>query len=358
MVNLLVDNIIFEIQKIGGISIYWAELLRRLLSDSDFNLVFAGLPGNHNNYIFQNLLEECPQLKEIRTWKPFVNNRYLPLIYPTNKTPLVFHSSYYRSLYSPNSCQIVTVHDFMYEIFDKGLRRKVHTLQKRNAIANADVVICISQNTKKDLLHYFPEFSNKDIRVVYNGVSDNYYKANYSYNGRPYLLVVGNRVGCKNFEVTMRSYVSVLHENYDLVIVGKPLNEYESTILSPYLDSVKIFSGIPEEKLNELYNNASALLFPSTYEGFGIPIIEAMKASCPVITTTASCMKEVAGEAGIYLETISEEGMIDAVSILRNKNYVEEIKRKGLIQASNFSWDKTYRQVKDIYYEQYKKNFK
>lgn len=355
--KLLLDNIIFHLQKIGGISIYWKELLKRAISDSEVELQFISENREVDNYIYKELLSEVPELLNIPTIKSWINHRYLPLIPMKLQSNVIFHSSYYRALWNNKAKKVLTVHDFIYEHFDHGLKKSVHSFQKAVALLNADIVICISENTKQDLITLYPKFSEKDIRIIYNGVSNGYFPIKENkldkQNVRPYLLVVGNRVGCKNFGATMDAYINYLATDYDLIIVGKPLNEDERRTLKECLNQIKIMTGVSEDELNRLYNDAHALIFPSTYEGFGIPIIEAMKAGCPVITTKESCIKEVAGDGGVYMDSLDAKGIIDAVKRINNPQYRKERINSGLIHSSQFSWDKTYEKVKNIYRELY-----
>jgi mannosyltransferase len=353
--RLLLDNIIFDLQKVGGISIYWSQILSRAVKDTDIEV--TAIPGNNmgKNFTFAEMTHRFPEIAHIRQWMPAINNRYFPIIGKYNAPKQIFHSSYYRPYYGANTKKVVTVHDFMYELFDSGLRKRVHSTQKRISIDNAEIIICISENTKADLLKLYPQFVNKDIRVIYNGVSDAFhildnapYKA-----GRPYLLVVGNRVGCKNFGATMIAYSEYLYKYYDLVIVGKPLSENECKILGEHQKSIVVKNNVPEAELNYMYNNARALVFPSTYEGFGIPAVEAMKAGCPVITTTKSCMREVVGNAGVYMDSQDEYGIVNAVKRLENESFMKTTVQLGLQQSSKFSWDQTYNGVKKIYTELY-----
>lgn len=353
--QLLYDNIIFDLQKIGGISIYWKELIKHVMLDAEIELSFIQGKKQNQNFIYQTLVNDNPLINDIPHIRPFINNRYFPLIRLNKTSKVIFHSSYYRPFLDINSKKVVTVHDFIYEHFEKGLKKNVHAFQKKMALSNADIVICISENTKRDLISFYPKFKNKDIRVIYNGVSNNYFPIeNLTHSGqfeRPYLLVVGNRVGCKNFKNTIEAYRNYLVADYDLKIVGKPLTEEEKRLLMGCHDHIEIMNNVSEEKLNLLYNDAYALIFPSTYEGFGIPIIEAMKAGCPVITTEESCIKEVAGNGGVYMESLDAKGIIEAINRLNNKSYRNDIIANGLRHSSQFSWDKTYINVKNIYSE-------
>lgn len=350
--RLILDNIIFQLQKVGGISIYWKEIIKRALHDTDIELQFIAAPDGIVNFIYNEIINEEPVIKDIERISPILNHRYLPIILPKIKTPFVYHSSYYRPIWNSKAKSVTTIHDFIYEKFDHGIKKDVHSLQKRLSVSNSDIVICISENTKKDLLDIYPQYKNKDIRVVYNGVSEGYYPIkSVDTIVEPYLLVVGNRVGCKNFDTTISAFVDKLSKDFKLKIVGKPLTEEEQLKFGPALSRVEVISNVPEKELNKLYNSAFALIFPSTYEGFGIPVIEAMKASCPVITTTCSCMKEVGGNAAVYMENVNAESIIKAVERLKKDCFRQETIDLGIKQSAKFSWDKTYASVKNIYDE-------
>ena len=149
---------------------------------------------------------------------------------------------------------------------------------------HSDFIVCISENTKKDLCNFLPDIDERKVRVIYNGVSDDYCEndCNVEDIGMPfsknkYVVFVGSRVNYKNFELTVRS---VAKTPYNLLIVGSQLADKESVFLKSVLPDRQYYcTGFFKNKdLNTVYNNAAALVYPSIYEGFGIPIIEAQKA--------------------------------------------------------------------------------
>ena len=132
-----------------------------------------------------------------------------------------------------------------------------------------------------------------------------------------------------------------------LVIVGRPLAQEEITKLNG--TNYHVLSGVSTETLNILYNNAFCLLYPSLYEGFGIPVIEAQRAGCPVITGANSSIIEVIGEGGIALEKLNISNIIEAIQTLDKSSYRNDVIKKGLENAQRFSWDKTYEQTIKVY---------
>lgn len=220
--------------------------------------------------------------------------------------------------------------------------------QKKNAIKNADVIICISENTKSDLLRFYPEVAKKEIHVIYNGVSDDYYQIAQIEKDFTYLnfLFVGSRVFYKNFKFCI-DWLNTLDSSV-LHIVGGALSKWEQKYLDVKLPGRYVYHGmINNHKLNELYNKSTCLLYPSLYEGFGIPVLEAMRAGCPVIALNCSSLPEVCGSAGVLVDNLSFNDFNTALNtVLTNR---EELIRRGVLQASSFSWDRCYNQVKIIY---------
>ncbi len=347
--NLTLDNIIFSIQSGGGISAYWAGLISHLLCDPDMlpHCTFYEYSRANNNFFRKDL--NIPTEKIIRSHKAIGSNIERYLSCKCRKTPSVFHSSYYRvANTSKHIKQVVTVHDFTYEYFYKGLTKYLHIWQKKKAIALADTIVCVSENTKKDLLFFYPEVAQKEINVIYNGVSDDYYPIEQAGNKqkRPCILYVGSRVFYKNFKFCV-DWLSTLND-YILYIVGPALSEQEQKYLNIKLPARYIYYGmISNKRLNELFNEVICLLYPSSYEGFGIPVLEAMKAGCPVITLNNSSLPEVCGQAGIMIDRLDFDDFNIALNFISSNRAT--IVKNGIVHASIFSWEKCYNQTKAIY---------
>ncbi|CAM4109174.1 mannosyltransferase [Pedobacter westerhofensis] len=345
------DNIVFSLQKAGGISTYWSELITRLLRD-EIDVSFDEF--NHQNIVRSSFTIKADDIT-------FSNNRTLlferfkamPL--KNQNVPFVFHSSYHRITNNPNASQVTTVHDFVHEKFYKGIRRGLHLMQKKKVLKAADYVITVSENTKKDLLQFHPSIPEDRIKVIYNGVSTDFYpltEQDKQYlpetGSRPYLLYIGSREHYKNFEFTIR----LLREcpDFDLYIVGSPLLKKEINQLVQNIQGRwKHFNHITNFRLNQLYNMAFALIYPSNYEGFGIPLLEAMKAGTPFLALRNSSIPEVAGDAGVLVEA-AEVGLFkDALNYISDNSAT--LKEKGFAQADKFSWENCYQQTLSVYKE-------
>lgn len=351
---IVFDNIVFSLQKSGGISVVWYELLSRYLKKYQAHARFIDYDARDNIFRRQLVL---PPDKIISSDAAFLGlKRYLPVhIKPELSRPFIFHSSYYRTCSNKHAINITTVHDFTYEYFYSGLKKQIHCWQKYRAIRNSDYIICISENTKNDLLKFLPEIDEKKIRVIYNGVSDDYYpiKEEISvYLPLPlysYVIFVGSREKYKNFELTVNAIAS---SSYKLIIVGAKLSQEELNFLNSKIPGrYKEMGRVDNATLNILYNGAFALIYPSRYEGFGIPVLEAQKAGCPVIAYHSSSIPEIIGKTPLLLNELSTESIENCLNILTNNEIRKDIINKGLENSRRFTWDKMYQQVFDLYKE-------
>jgi len=345
------DNIVFSLQRAGGISTYWAELITRLQRDQ-IDVTFEEF--KHQNIVRNTFLINESALRT-RGSRYLLVERFKALKLPEQNLPFVFHSSYNRITNNRNAAQVTTVHDFVHEKFYKGIRRSLHLMQKGKVLRAAKQIITVSENTKRDLMHFHPAIPETNIRVIYNGVSEDFYpldeiqKVALSEAGkRPYLLYIGSREHYKNFKFT----VDLLKEvaDFDLYIIGSALLRTESQYLMQQVPGRwKHFDHINNQRLNELYNSAYGLIYPSLYEGFGIPLLEAMKAGVPFLALNNSAIPEVAGDAGILLEHADIDLFKDALHNLSSNRF--GLIERGYVQAAKFSWEKCYQETLSVYKE-------
>lgn len=353
--NIYYDNIIFSLQKSGGISRYWFELSNRLIKENKSINFIESSASNYTN-VFRSELDLCSNKIQMVQKLPLKIERYFsPWIH--FEKPALFHSSYYRSVNEKGISNIVTVHDFTYEFFRKGAAKHIHYWQKKMALKQSSEIICVSNNTKKDLLKIHSWVDEKKVKVIYNGVGDEFFPIEHKTDSfDKYIIYVGDRKYYKNFDIAVKA-LAIFDDAQLLFVGGGELATYEKELLHKYLGrKYKHITNVSSEGLNRLYNNAYCLIYPSRYEGFGLPPLEAMKAGCPVLTSNYSSIPEVVGDAGLLVNDLTPERFADGLNQLVDNDFRQSLIERGLKQSAKFSWNKCFEETYALYEKIWKSN--
>ena len=346
--NVHIDGIIFSLQQYGGISVYFRELLSRFNAEHDVTLTLEG-PLQQSleakNFPGIRFIDRTSRLFErIRTSRKPGRNHFD-----------VFHSSYYRRPEHHSQPSVVTVHDFFPHRFPDSPKNRLKSLMINSAIKQADHIICISETTKEELFTFVPVRQDQRVSVIYNGVSDIYRpldsnsKPSLHYK-RPFILFVGQRGGYKNFKLAIQALEHL--SGMDLFCVGGGAFGFDELVnVSQNTQSRIHHLGFVEmEQLNILYNNAHCLLYPSEYEGFGIPVIEAMRAGCPVVSLNCKAVVEVGGAAlNISYDSSDALSLAQVIKDLYDDNLRLRIRKLGFEQSHQFGWDRCFKETMEIY---------
>ncbi len=335
-----IDGVIFSLQKFGGITVYFRELLSYLTGKKILTDLSIELPASRE-------LSDLPpglnvNVRRARTLERFRSCRVADDV-------SVFHSSYYRQPARRGIPTVVTVHDFIYERFRSGPARWTHVWQKHSAIRQAQAIICISDSTKDDLLNFVGVRSDQTVHVIPNGVGSTFMPATVVQPTVPFVIYVGERSGYKNFALVLNSLAHL--PDLELHCVGGgPLREEELTGCSLSVRSRVIHLGfITDETLNIVYNQAVCLIYPSLYEGFGIPVVESMKAGCPVVSVDCKAVIEVGADALEIVRNDDPQALADAVNRLREPFYRAKKISQGLMRASLYSWARCHEDTLKVY---------
>ena len=245
---------------------------------------------------------------------------------------------------------VITIHDCIPEkIFQKGKPLP----QRLVAMNYATRIVAVSENTKKDILNYYPSIPADKITVIYHGVN-NFEKAlNTNIYGR-YLLYVGARSSrYKNFDNCVKALHDLFKEDKDirLICAGNPFNGDEVLLIEQLgLKGRVISMECTDEQLVILYSHALAFIYPSKYEGFGIPILEAWRLNCPVILSNTSCFPEIAGNAGMYFDPMNVKDIEHAIrTVIYDEKKREELIELGRKRVELFSWDDAAKKLMLLY---------
>ena len=347
---IYLDNIIFNLQQSGGISRYWYNINKYLI---DQNIEFSNVIYSNTKNFF-NIHNNTPIKKKLA----FID-RYLPCKIDSNKK-FIFHSSYYRYCNNINSINVVTVYDFIYEKFKPRLPKLIHSLQKKDTIQRAKKIICISENTKRDLLEFYKNIDEKKVDVIGLGVDENIFRIKKNKNlpnkflnldNQKYILFLANPTHeYKNFKI-VDSVISYFEDIKIVIINNSKFEDFKHLVSNKNLNKVYLFDTVSDEELNILYNSAMCLFYPSLYEGFGIPIIESMMAGCPVITFSNSSMRELVKDYYLDIshnkDSISK--IIDIVKKLNELDFKKKIEQSGIKISQNYTWNKCGQKTLNIY---------
>lgn len=356
--KILLDNIIYSKTKNGGVSNYWFELSNYLLKQTQDEIGF--FEENEGLLNFHRKMLSIPSESILEHGKFPIAARLFPINYKSEEK-FIYHSSYYRGLVgSRNMVEVTTVYDFIHNYYSSFYKKTIHNYLKYNAIKRSKGVICISKNTYNDLQKFCPTKPNQKAEVIYVGVSDDYFPIKqFSENQLTFLknnhiedaflLFIGGRTNYKNFDFV----ASVLNENKDLKLVvvgGGAFTEQEIKLFSKEaLERVRFIGSANNDELNVLFNSATALIYPSSYEGFGIPVVEAMRAGCPVIGLDNATIREVAENSAILLKNLNISDFNNNKENLFNSSYRTEIIEKGLLESQKYSWEKCNKETHEFY---------
>jgi glycosyltransferase involved in cell wall biosynthesis len=293
----------------------------------------------------------------------------------------IFHAPYFTGMpkyFFPN--KIVTIHDLAFMHFPEHHGKKLSNFylkKTKEAVKLSKKVVAVSLATKRDLISLL-DVSAVKIAVVPEGKNLNLKNIDKKLAGQvlkqylptdKYILFVGTLEPRKNLVNLLKAYALLPHDlqkQYRLVLVGQKgwqTRAFQETLEVLNLRQKIVMPGfIPDEHLPYFYAGASVFVYPSFYEGFGLPVLEAMACGAPVITSKTSSMPEVAGRAGLLIDPESEESIAEAMKkVLTNQKLTETMKKAGLAQAKKFSWERAAAETQKVYenvFTQYNKNNK
>jgi glycosyltransferase involved in cell wall biosynthesis len=347
--KILYDSQMFLKQKYGGITKYFCELMKNLPKEHSYKLALLFADNQHlKDYQLKKINVPLPKADFKGKGRLKTNFYNINKIYSNYQISLhnydLFHPTYYDSYFLKNLRKpfIVTVHDLIEFKFKEQYKNNSLIPEMETIIRKANRIIAISENTKKDLIEILKIPSEK-IDVIYHGYNKSFFVDKQNKFGR-YILFVGYRQGYKNFSTLAKAFSTIILKDQDLklICVGQPFNKEELQQLKNLNILEKTFAlGVTENKLNQLYSHALAFIYPTLFEGFGMPILEAFANNCPVCLSNTSSLPEIAANAAEYFDPNDVESMVNAISkVVYNFDFSQQLVSKGTIRLNNFSWAK------------------
>ncbi|MFT7460160.1 MAG: glycosyltransferase involved in cell wall biosynthesis [Planctomycetota bacterium] len=356
------DHQIF-LQEYGGISRYFVELAKNIPKVSeDKSHVNIIAPLYTNEYLACSLEQVSAwgmRVPNIPGTKRIIRkaNEQISSVVLNQFRPGLIHETYYaKKVLGPEGTKrVITVYDMIHELFPQFFPKSDRTSQiKKIAIDRADHVICISENTRNDLVNILGVDRNR-TSVIYLGFALSATKESFLKQRKPFLLYVGSRGGYKNFEGLVKAYANSprLVDYVDLVCFGG--GSFKADELS-LLEKLKLPEGCTsqvtggDELLAQYYGNATLFVYPSLYEGFGIPPLEAMSYGCAVACSNTSSMPEVVDDSAVLFDPHSSDSMVCALEkIVFDSEERETLVANGYQRIQRFSWKKCTKETYDVY---------
>jgi glycosyltransferase involved in cell wall biosynthesis len=339
--KVLIDAVFFQMYQ-TGIARVWSQLLETW-STTDFA----------PNLVVLDRANTAPQIQNIRRrpippydYNNTNHDRQILQAACDEERADVFISTYYTTPIATPS--VFMAHDMIPELFGWDLRHPMWR-EKHYGINHASAFVCVSEATRQDLLKFVPQIPPEKVHVTPLAAAPVFHRRpqseidfvrNATGITRPYFLTVGARGGYKNTILTFQALAQYDQlDNVDIFCAGHITLEPEFQNLIP---TKKVIAyNLTDDQLAAAYSGAIALLHPSAYEGFGLPVLEAMACACPVITTQNGSLAEVAGNAAIFVQQDNVQQMRAALAQVQDAQLRQSLITAGLEQAKKFSWPRT-----------------
>jgi glycosyltransferase involved in cell wall biosynthesis len=286
--------------------------------------------------------------------------------------PHVYHAPHYVLPTAVPCRSVVTIHDTIHLMFPQYLSNHGAYLYARammwSAAKRSDRILTVSESSKRDILHYFHVPPEK-IVVIYNAIDERFnhvpreeemarVRERYQLD-HGFVLYAGNIKPHKNLVRLIEAFDELRKDGFEelkLLIIGDEISKWPALRRAVHKHKlhkqVRFLGFLPDETLAVLYRLAAVFVFPSLYEGFGLPPLEAMACGTPVVTSNLSSMPEVAGDAAVLVDPYDPHAIKDGIKrVLTDPVLRESLVQKGLIRARDFSWERSVARTREIYEE-------
>lgn len=360
--SIAFDHQIFDLQRYGGVSRYIVEIASELSLIPSLRVAIEA-PLHINEYLHsmrspvRSTALYVGGIPKIRRFAHAVNALLMPRLLRRRK-PDIVHRTYYAAGQTSvrGARSVITVHDLIHERVGSAMAHDTPARAKRAAIAEADHAICISESTRRDLIELFGVDPQK-TSVVHHGFSlmQAQELPPVALPEREFLLYVGLRGNYKNFRGLLDAYAASarLRDRFDIVCFGAApfsAEEHNAIAETGARAGAVMHLGGADSVLQQCYQRAAMFIYPSLYEGFGIPPLEAMSFGCPVVCCPVASMPEVVGEAAEFFEPGNVESLVAAVDrVSTDEAFRAELVRRGTARLTHFSWKKCAEQTLQVY---------
>ena len=340
--------------------------------------------GNYSRFVIDGLMKYFPQ-NEYFAFSPKLSNKEIGIKGRTPKIKFLWRSWLIKNDLQRDGIQIyhglsnelpfgkmpsgiktvVTIHDLIFErypelypLFD----RLIYKIKFRKACKNADAVVAVSEQTKQDIVDFYG-INPEKIHVIYQDCDVAFQeklsvehienvKEKYQIK-KKYILSVGTIIERKNQLTLVKAFQKLSLSNYELILVGggsSYQNQIELYIQKHNLLNIKILNKVPFQDLPAIYQGSELFVYPSVFEGFGIPIVEALHSGIPVVAATGSCLEEAGGKGALYVNSLNINDLADKIlQILVNKDLKNQLVEAGRKHVKQFSEEQIANQLNELY---------
>jgi len=357
-VRVALDEQIFTIQEYGGISRLFFELARQFDRNPELGVDVLPIASEIMN---KYLLEDHALARKLQVHQ--AKGKYRALAkYLARRNGRVDADIVHNTFYLPHglmgysgSKRVVTIHDMIPEMLPKTRRRLDLLTLKGKYIRDADHIICVSAATRGDLLRIYPQ-TQAPISVVHHGVDPIFTPGIPRWSDLPeqYILFVGNRGQYKDAQVLLKAFSQFTKEFPQVTLLfvgGGPFTSQESALMhSLVIDSKTQHRVLPDTEMSSAYGNALFTVFPSRFEGFGLPALESMACGTPTILANATSLPEVGGDAAEYFTPGDQHELAQLMMKLAyDAGLRSQLSERGITQASTFSWERCASETANVY---------
>ncbi len=348
---------------LGNYSRFIIESLLKYATEQEYLLYTPKSPLTPNGGIFEKALIKLPHRGRGGLWRSWLINNDLKQdnldIYHglSNEIPFGIRKSGVKS--------VVTIHDLIFLRYPElypFIDRFIYNKKFRYACENADAIVAVSQQTKDDIMEFY-KIPSERIRVIYQDCQEIFHPSTtlrvredilkkYSLN-KPYILCVSSFSERKNQKRLIEAFQQLGLKDYELILVGGK-SKYSDQILNNSLlgEGVRGLFNVPSSDLPALYQGAALFVYPSFFEGFGIPIVEALHSGVPVVAATGSCLEEAGGDGALYANPLDISDLADKMrQILTNQTLRNDLILKGKEHVKQFSGERIVGQLMELYRE-------
>jgi len=375
--SVIYDYQAFSMQQTGGVSRYFAQLIKTFEQNPEQEIQpYLAVSYAANRYLHEELdvktgtlfhrcqgrgrgkLQSIGDIANKHATFKLLNQHQHAIYHPTYFDPWFIHMKQGQKNMSFKQPMVVTVHDMIHELFKDQIADPQTIYKKRTMMQHADAIIAVSESTKADIIALYPKLEQK-VSVIHHGAT----LGNETDTGTfplntPYVLFVGNRWGYKNFRAVAHACGQLFADFPDLQLVcagGGPFTLEEKNLFQSLGIDSRVSQHSPDDAtLKTMYQNAELFVFPSRYEGFGLPVLEAMGNGAPCVLSDSSSLPEVGGAAALYFDADGENGGADELlrqckHILDDSNLRKQLVQDGYKRAAEFCWQKCAQQHADLY---------